>query len=66
MNNVLAKQQLRTAPLARREVIIAYREFLGAIPEFSIAPNAKITTELGNVIQLDRLPLVWAAQSTLS
>jgi len=63
------------APLARREVIIAYREFLGAIPEFSIAPNAKITTELGNVIQLDRLPLVWggakrgigpAARSTLS
>lgn len=49
------------APLARREIVIAYEEFLSRVPGFKIAPDAKITTELGNVIQLDRLPLVWQA-----
>lgn len=47
------------APLARREVIIAIEEFLKAIPEFRIAPDAKIVTQLGGVIQSETLPLVW-------
>lgn len=47
------------APLARREVIIAIEEFLKAIPEFRIAPDAKIVTQLGGVIQPETLPLVW-------
>jgi len=47
------------APLARREVIIAIEEFLKAIPEFRIAPDAKIRTQLGGVIQPETLPLVW-------
>jgi cytochrome P450 len=47
------------APLARREVIIALEEFLQAIPQFRIAPDAKIRTFLGGVIQPDCLPLVW-------
>ena len=47
------------APLARREVIIAIEEFIKAIPEFRIAPDAKIVTQLGGVIQPGTLPLVW-------
>lgn len=47
------------APLARREVIIALEEFLKAIPEFRIAPDAKIVTQLGGVVQPETLPLVW-------
>jgi cytochrome P450 len=47
------------AALARRELIIAQEEFLKAIPQFRIAPDAKILTSLGNVMQPDRLPLTW-------
>ncbi|MDB6060571.1 MAG: cytochrome family protein [Verrucomicrobiaceae bacterium] len=47
------------APLARREMVIALEEFLKAIPEFSIAPDAKILTHLGGVMQPATLPLVW-------
>ena len=47
------------APLARREAILAITEFLAAIPQFHIAPGAKIRTFLGNTIQPDSLPLVW-------
>ena len=48
------------APLARRELIIALEEFLKAIPEFRIAPNAKIVTYLGGTIQPATLPIVWS------
>jgi cytochrome P450 len=47
------------APLARRELIIALEEFLKAIPEFRIAPSAKILTYLGGTIQPATLPIVW-------
>ncbi|MDB6060570.1 MAG: cytochrome [Verrucomicrobiaceae bacterium] len=47
------------APLARRELVIAQEEFLKAIPEFRVAPNAKILYHLGGVIQPDNLPLIW-------
>lgn len=47
------------APLARRELIIAIEEFLKMLPEFRIAPGAKLETHLGNVIQPILLPLVW-------
>lgn len=47
------------APLARRELIIAMEEFLKAIPDFRIAPNAKIVTYLGGTIQPASLPIVW-------
>jgi len=47
------------APLARRELIIAMQEFLAAVPQFRLAPDAKIMTFLGGVMQPDNLPLVW-------
>ena len=47
------------ARLARRELVITLEEFLSAIPEFRIAPGAKILTHLGGVMQQDCLPLVW-------
>lgn len=50
------------APLARRELIIALEEFLQAIPEFRIAPDAKILTYLGGTIQPATLPIVWNAR----
>lgn len=47
------------ARLARRELVITLEEFLAAIPEFRIAPGAKILTHLGGVMQQDCLPLQW-------
>ncbi|MDB6061720.1 MAG: cytochrome [Verrucomicrobiaceae bacterium] len=47
------------APLARRELVIAMQEFLAAIPQFQMAPDAKVLTHLGGVMQPDKLPLVW-------
>jgi cytochrome P450 len=49
------------APLARRELNIAYEEFLSAIPAFRIKPGAKIRTGIGLVIQPETVPLVWDA-----
>ncbi|HEY9578878.1 MAG TPA: cytochrome P450 [Rhizorhapis sp.] len=45
--------------LARRELQIALEEFLAAIPEFRIAPGARIMTHLGGMVQPQTLPLVW-------
>ena len=45
--------------LARREMRIAMEEFLTIIPEFRIAPGAKIRFHLGGMIQAETLPLVW-------
>src|SRR3546814_388737 len=45
--------------LARRELQIALEEFLAAIPEFRIAPGARIMTHLGGMEQPQTLPLVW-------
>src|SRR3546814_3287033 len=46
--------------LARRELQIALEEFLAAIPEFRIAPGARIMTHLGGIVQPQTLPLVWS------
>lgn len=45
--------------LARREMRIAMEEFLSAIPDFRIAPGAKIESYLAAIIQPVALPLVW-------
>ncbi|MEA3300393.1 MAG: cytochrome P450 [Pseudomonadota bacterium] len=45
--------------LAKREMRVALREFLAAIPPFSIAPGAIIKTHLGGMVQPTALPLVW-------
>jgi cytochrome P450 len=47
------------APLARRELIIAMEEFLGAIPTFRIEPGVTIRTDIGLMIQPQTVPLVW-------
>jgi cytochrome P450 len=47
--------------LARREMRIAMEEFLAIIPEFRIAPGAKIRFHVGGMIQPESLPLVWTA-----
>jgi cytochrome P450 len=45
--------------LARRELRIALEEFLAEVPQFRLAPDAKIVTDLSMVVQLVNLPLVW-------
>jgi cytochrome P450 len=45
--------------LARRELQIALQEFLAAIPPFRVEPGFVVPFFLGNVIHVDRLPLVW-------
>ena len=47
--------------LARREMRIAMEEFLAIIPEFRIAPGAKVRFHLGGMIQPETVPLVWEA-----
>jgi cytochrome P450 len=47
--------------LARRELHVAIEEFLKAIPQFRIAPDAVIVSTLGPIIQPETLPLVWDA-----
>lgn len=47
------------APLARRESVFALEELLATLPEFRIPEGAEITTELGPILQLKNLPLVW-------
>lgn len=47
--------------LARREIIVAMEEFLREIPQFAIAPGARVRTNLGSIIQIQALPLVWPA-----
>jgi cytochrome P450 len=45
--------------LAKRELRIALEEFLKEVPEFHIEPGAEILTDMGGVLQIERLPLVW-------
>jgi cytochrome P450 len=45
--------------LARRELFIALEEFLKAVPTFTLAPDAKILTHLGNVMYQETVPIVW-------
>ena len=45
--------------LARREVQVALEEVLAALPEFRIAPGAKIPYLVGAVIHAAEIPLVW-------
>src|SRR3546814_21153535 len=48
--------------LARRELQIALEEFLAAIPDFRIAPGARIMPHLGGMVQPQTLPLVWRSE----
>ena len=45
--------------LARLEIRIALEEWLNRIPDFSIADDADIDVNLGAVVSLAKLPLVW-------
>jgi len=47
------------ANLARAEIRIFIEEWLARIPEFRIAPGAKVVYAPGNVSGLKNLPLVW-------
>ena len=52
------------AHLARLETEIALREWLTRIPEFSIAPGARIVHQGGIVGKVKSLPLVWDPATT--
>ncbi len=54
------------AHLARLETEIALREWLARIPEFSIAPGARIVHQGGIVGKVKSLPLVWDPAATTS
>jgi len=45
--------------LARRELRIAMEEFFKAIPEFRLKPGAKVSCQIGGIIQPRTLPIVW-------
>ena len=45
--------------LARLEMRVALEEWLNRLPEFSIEEDAEIDVNLGAVVSLARLPLVW-------
>ena len=47
------------AGLARMEVIVFLREWLGGMPEFALAPDKAVTMKGGNVGACTALPLVW-------
>jgi cytochrome P450 len=47
--------------LAKTEVTIALQEWLRRIPEFDIAPGARLQGHLGPTLGFSHLPLVWAA-----
>jgi cytochrome P450 len=49
------------AGLARMEVIVFLREWLGAIPPFTLAPDDMVQMKGGNVGTCTHLPLVWVA-----
>ena len=52
------------AQLARTEVRITLEQWLARIPEFSIAPDAKVRFRGGLVGVVDALPLVWEVATT--
>lgn len=47
------------AGLARSEIIIFLREWLGRIPEFTLAPDKTVTMQGGNVGSCTAVPLRW-------
>ncbi|MDB6060037.1 MAG: hypothetical protein JWM78_140 [Verrucomicrobiaceae bacterium] len=47
------------AALARRELEVSYREILGSLPEFRLAPGFQVPFFLSNIIHIDELQLVW-------
>jgi cytochrome P450 len=49
------------APLARAELRIFLEEWLRIIPDFSLDPNHRVITRMGNVNGVKALHLVWAA-----
>lgn len=52
--------------LARREIMTTLREWLRRIPDFEIAPGAKVTHQSGIVSSVHGLPLVWDPATTKS
>jgi cytochrome P450 len=46
--------------LARREIRVALRELLSAVPQFSVKPGSRIRFRTGNIIHVESLPLEWA------
>jgi cytochrome P450 len=50
--------------LARREIMITLHEWLSRIPDFRIAPDAKIMHQSGVVGSVKNLPLVWEPSTT--
>lgn len=53
------------AHLARREIATTLAEWLSRIPEFRIAPDAKIKHTSGIVGAISALPLVWDPAATV-
>lgn len=51
------------AHLARIEIIIALEEWFRRIPEFALAPGAKLDAYCGNIMGYARLPLRWETGS---
>ena len=49
------------ALLARTQLRILIEEWLKRIPRFELDPDAQVSAHMGDVAQLDRLDLVWAA-----
>lgn len=45
--------------LARRELQIAMQEFLATVPSFKIQDGFKVPFYIGNIIHVEKLPLVW-------
>ena len=50
--------------LARREIVITLKEWLTRIPDFGIAPDARIQHKSGIVSGVQSLPLVWDPATT--
>lgn len=49
------------ATLARAEIAIFLEEWLRLIPDFAIAPDARLEVRVGAAAMIPELPLVWAA-----
>jgi cytochrome P450 len=47
--------------LARRELSIAMEEMLASLPEFRLDQSEPVPFWMGNIIQVQKLPLVWSA-----
>ena len=50
--------------LARREIMVTLKEWLSRIPEFHVAPGAKVTHRGGVVGSVESLPLAWDPATT--